>query len=139
MRNRSAFPLLVLAALAGALGTVSGCSSSSATGADWKAQKAYGARMAKQGFWREALFRFQKAAQEKPDDAEIQNNLAVGYEATGETARALAAYRRAIELSPNDANIRRNYARFAEYYTAAQKAGAPADTATPAPTPQPTP
>jgi Flp pilus assembly protein TadD len=131
--------VLVLATLAGALGTVSGCSSSSATDTDWKAQKAYGATMAKKGFWREALFRFQKAAQQKPDDAEIQNNLAVGYEATGETARALAAYRRAIELSPNDANIRRNYARFAEYYTAAQRTGAPAEAPTPAPTPRPTP
>ncbi len=82
--------------------------------------------MARNGFWREALFRFEKAAAERPDDAEIQNNLAVAFEAVGETARALTAYRRAIELAPADAKIKRNYARFAEYYTAVQRSvGAP--------------
>ncbi len=82
--------------------------------------------MAKQGYWREALFRFEKAAKEKPDDAEIQNDLAVAYEANGETVKALAAYRRAIELAPTDTSIRRNYARFAEYYTSAQRVAPPA-------------
>lgn len=99
---------------------LSGCSSASDDG--WKAQKAYGASMAKRGFWREALFRFQRAAEKKPDDAETHNDLAVAYEAVGETAKALAAYKRALELAPNDSKIKRNYARFAEYYTAAQRA-----------------
>jgi Flp pilus assembly protein TadD len=89
---------------------------------DWKGQKAYGAYMARRGFWREALFRFQKAAELKPDDAEVQNDVAVAYESLGETALALAAYKKAIELAPNDARIKRNYARFAESYTAAQRA-----------------
>lgn len=77
--------------------------------------------MAKKGHWREALFRFEKAAAMKPEDAEIQNNLAVAYEAVGESARALAVYRRALELAPDDVKIKRNYARFAEYYTGAQR------------------
>lgn len=80
--------------------------------------------MAKRGFWREALFRFEKAVQLKPDDAELQNNLAVAYEAVGEAARALAAYRKALELAPEDQRIKRNYARFAEYYTGAQRGAA---------------
>jgi Flp pilus assembly protein TadD len=84
--------------------------------------------MAKAGFWREALFRFEKAAELRPDDAEIQNDLAVAYESTGDTARALAAYKRALELAPNDQRIKRNYARFAEYYTSVQRATAPAGT-----------
>ena len=46
-------------------------------------------------------------------------------EATGETARALAAYKRALELRPEDARIKRNYARFAEYYTSLQRASGP--------------
>lgn len=83
--------------------------------------------MAKKGHWREALFRFEKAAAMKPDDAEIQNNLAVAYEAVGEAARALAVYRRALELAPDDAKIKRNYARFAEYYTGAQRGVAAPD------------
>ena len=84
--------------------------------------------MARLGFWHEALFRFEKAAEMKPDDAEIQNDLAVAYESTGDTARALAAYKRALELAPGDQKIKRNYARFAEYYTSVQRATAPAGT-----------
>jgi len=87
-------------------------------------QKAWGTRMAQQGFWREALFRYQRAAALRPDDPQILSNLAVAFEATGEPARALAIYRRALELAPGDERIKRNYARFAEYYTSAQRAAA---------------
>ena len=101
---------------------LSACASTPAPDAKRAAdQKAYGARMADDGFWREALFRFEKAAKLAPDDPEILNNLAVACEATGDTARALAAYKRALELRPDDQTIKRNYARFAEYYTALQR------------------
>lgn len=108
--------------------SLSGCASKpeAATGA--ANQKAYGAKMAQQGFWREALFRFERASRLAPDDPEILNNLAVACEATGETARALAAYKRALELKPDEARIKRNYARFAEYYTSLQRASGPTTT-----------
>jgi Flp pilus assembly protein TadD len=106
----------------------SGCSSSrGAKGAETsQTEKSYGAKMARLGYWREALFRFEKAAELRPDDAQIQNDLAVAYESLGDTTHALAAYKRALELAPNDAKIKRNYARFAEYYTSVQRATAPA-------------
>lgn len=118
--------LAVPAALA-VMGLLAGCSSSGRQGTA-KDQKAYGAVMARHGFWREAVFRFEKAAAEKPQDAQIQNDLAVAYESVGETAKALAAYKRALELAPNDQKIKRNYARFAEYYTSLQRASSPAET-----------
>jgi Flp pilus assembly protein TadD len=128
---------LFLTALAGALGAGAGCAST-AVDTSAVAELSYGAKMAKQGYWREALFRFRKASTEKPDDGEIQNNLAVAYEAVGETAQALAAYRRALDLAPEETHIRRNYARFAEYYTASQRAGSGAEAPpTPSPTPHP--
>jgi len=104
---------------------LSACASASGDAATAADQKAYGARMAEQGFWREALFRFDRAARLAPDDPEVLNNLAVACEAVGETARALAAYKRALELRPEDARIKRNYARFAEYYTSLQRASGP--------------
>ncbi len=141
---RSSFPSRLLpvalaAGLAVALLSAPGCASGPLD-TSAAAEKAYGAEMAKKGFWREALFRFRNAARQAPQDAEIQSDLAVAHEAVGETANALAAYRRALELAPEETHIRRNYARFAEYSTAAQRAGTGAEAApTPAPTPTPKP
>jgi hypothetical protein len=100
---------------------IAGCSAAP-RGIDWRSQRKYGAYMASRGFWREALFRFQKAVDQKPDDARTQNDLAVAYESIGETTHALEAYKKALALAPGDAHIKRNYARFAEYYTSVQRA-----------------
>ncbi len=81
-------------------------------------QIAFGTAVAKRGLWREAAFRFEQAATDAPNDARAHNNLAVALEANGDFARALAEYKKALELAPNDSYIRRNYARFAEFYTA---------------------
>jgi tetratricopeptide (TPR) repeat protein len=114
-----------------------GCSSGQANDASWKTENAYGSEMARKGFWHEALFRYEKAAAGNPNDAQIQNNLAVAYESVGDTTRALATYKRALELAPQDPKIKRNYARFAEYYTSVQRASSlPAPSSSvPAPTP----
>lgn len=142
----------VAVAAAAALAAVLGACSSGKPDEAWKAERAYGTEMAKKGFWREALFRYEKAAAQQPGDAQVQNNLAVAYESTGDTARALAAYKRALELAPQDPKIKRNYARFAEYYTSVQRSSslpgpsssapetaAPAPAPAPAPTPAPAP
>jgi Flp pilus assembly protein TadD len=120
---------LVLGFVLSLVVSLSGCASTSKDAASAADQKAYGAKMARKGFWREALFRFERAVKLAPDDPEVLNNLAVASEAVGETARALSAYKRALELRPDDARIKRNYARFAEYYTSLQRASGP--TATP--------
>jgi tetratricopeptide (TPR) repeat protein len=135
--TRTGLSRLLLTALASGLAATLGCASNPVD-TSAAAEKNYGARMAKQGYWHEALFRFRRAIALAPNDAEIQNDLAVAYEAVGETANALAAYRRALELAPEETHIRRNYARFAEYYTASQRAGTGADVPPPpSPTPHP--
>jgi hypothetical protein len=138
-RLRPSAALLVAAAAAGSVA----CASHSArNAAAWKDQNSYGSEMARKGFWREALFRYEKAAALHPDNPEVQNNLGVAYESIGETSRALSAYKRALELAPQDAKIKRNYARFAEYYTSVQRASslpAPASGAAVRPSPAPAP
>jgi len=137
-RLRSAAALLVAAAAAG---VVACASAHSRDAAAWKTQNSYGSEMARKGFWREALFRYERAAALHPDNPEVQNNLGVAYESIGETSRALAAYKKALELAPQDAKIKRNYARFAEYYTSVQRASSlPApSSSSPAVRPSPTP
>ena len=93
-------------------------------------QVAFGTAVANKGLWREAAFRYEQAVAKDPNNARAHNNLAVSLEASGDFARALAEYKKALEISPNDNYIRRNYARFAEFYTAYTKttgkaAGAP--------------
>jgi len=140
----------VAVAAVAALAAAAGACSSGKPDDTWKAEKAYGTEMARKGFWREALFRYERAAAQQPGDAQVQNNLAVAYESTGDTARALASYKRALELAPQDAKIKRNYARFAEYYTSVQRSSSlpapsssapetPASPPAPAPVPSPAP
>ncbi|HEY7112904.1 MAG TPA: tetratricopeptide repeat protein [Thermoanaerobaculia bacterium] len=103
-----AVAFLVAAASAGA-----GCGSAGTSGD----QIAFGTKVAHDGLWREAAFRFEKVIAADPKNARAHNNLAVALEATGEFARALEEYKKALELDPHDSYIRRNYARFAEFYT----------------------
>ena len=84
-------------------------------------QIAFGTAVAKKGLWREAAFRYEQATVKAPDNARAHNNFAVALEASGDFARALTEYKRALEIDPNNNYIRRNYARFAEFYTAYTK------------------
>jgi len=75
-----------------------------------------GTAVARRGYWQEALFRFQRAAEAVPGDAEILNNVAVAQEALGRYDDALKSYKAALRKAPHNTTIRRNYARFAEFY-----------------------
>lgn len=96
---------------------LAGCASSSSPGALAHLAMKEGSRSAAKGFWQEALFRFQQAAEVSPDDAEIINNVAVAEEALGRYEAALASYKHALQLAAGNTTIKRNYARFAEFYT----------------------
>lgn len=69
----------------------------------------FAARMATSGLWREALFRWERLAQEFPQDPRLWNNIAVAKEALGDQVGARAAYQRALDLS-QDVHIQANAA-----------------------------
>lgn len=117
-RNSPA-PLVALTALlaAGLVGFAA-ASPLSARDSASEAQLTFGVKMAQQGLWNEALFRFHQAEKADPANARIRNNLAVAYEATGDFEKALAYYKQALEATPNDRTMRGNYARFVEFYQA---------------------
>ncbi len=72
-----------------------------------------GIKAAKLKLWKEALYRFKRAAELKPT-AEAYNNLAVAYEALGDFKKAEECYKKALKLEPNNSKIRANYAIFLE-------------------------
>ena len=78
----------------------------------------FGVKMAQRGLWNEALFRFKRAAELRPNDGKILNNLAVAYEAVGQYENALLAYQEALKADSTNRDLKRNYSRFIEFYQA---------------------
>ncbi len=81
---------------------------------DAKAQVEFGIKVAQNGLWKEATYRWEKATQLDPSYAEAWNNLAIGYEYEGRFDDAESAYHRALKLDPKNTLIRQNYDLFKE-------------------------
>jgi Flp pilus assembly protein TadD len=81
---------------------------------DAKAQVAFGIDVAQKGLWREAIYRWEKAAEIDPTYAAAYNDLAIGYEHEGQLDKARQAYEKALELEPGNAQIRQNFELFKE-------------------------
>jgi len=81
---------------------------------DAKKHVEFGISVAQRGLWREAIYRWEKAAQIDPSYAPAHNNLAIAYEHEGDLAKARTAYERALELEPGNALIKQNYELFRE-------------------------
>jgi len=74
----------------------------------------FGIKVAQQGLWREAVYRWERAVELDPTYAAAYNNLAIAYEAQGSFAKAKAAYEKAVELEPKNTFIRQNFDLFKE-------------------------
>lgn len=83
---------------------------------DAKAQVEFGIKVAQNGLWKEATYRWERATELDPTYAEAWNNLAIGYEHQGKFEEADAAYQKAVELAPKNVMIRQNYDLFREIY-----------------------
>jgi Flp pilus assembly protein TadD len=79
-----------------------------------KEQVEFGIKVAENGLWNEALYRWQKAVELDPTYAAAWNNLAIAYEHEGKFDQAKKAYEKALELDPKNLMIRQNYDLFKE-------------------------
>jgi hypothetical protein len=87
----------------------------------------FGTQMARDGNWREAKFRWERALRAVPSDARLLNNLAIAAEALGDPQRARHLFDQAVAASPRDSRIRNNAARSALFWRkATPEAQAPA-------------
>ena len=89
-----------------------------------KKQVDFGIEVAQKGLWREAIYRWERAAQIDPTYAAAHNNLAIGYEHQGELDKARVAYETALQLEPNNTLIRQNYELFKEINDRTSRANA---------------
>ena len=81
---------------------------------DAKAQVEFGIKVAQNGLWKEAAYRWEKAVQIDPTYSAAWNNLAIAYEHEGKFEEARKAYEKALELDPKSLLIRQNYDLFKE-------------------------
>ena len=106
--------MLRLALLIACAATVSASPAFADARSDAKAQVEFGINVAQRGLWREAIYRWEKAAEIDPTYAAAFNDLAIAYEHEGQLDKARKAYERALELDPNNAQVRQNYELFKE-------------------------
>jgi tetratricopeptide (TPR) repeat protein len=83
-----------------------------------KEDMGFGYKVARRGYWQEALERFEQADAATPNQPRILNNIAVALEANGRFTEAREVYERARALDPSNNAVRRNLARFEEFYKA---------------------
>ena len=81
---------------------------------DAKRQVEFGIAVAQRGLWREAIYRWERAAQIDPTYAPAHNNLAIAYEHEGDLEKARAAYEKALTIDPNNTYIKQNFELFKE-------------------------
>jgi type IV pilus assembly protein PilF len=79
-----------------------------------KKQVEFGIQVAQRGLWKEAIYRWERAAQMDPTYAAAFNNLAVAYEHEGQLQKAREAYEKALAIDPGNALVRQNYDLFKE-------------------------
>ena len=79
-----------------------------------KSQVEFGIKVAQNGLWKEARYRWEKAVELDPTYAEAWNNLGIGYEHEGRFDEARKAYEKAVALDPKNILIRQNYDLFKE-------------------------
>jgi Tfp pilus assembly protein PilF len=81
---------------------------------DAKEQVEFGIKVAQNGLWKEATYRWEKAVQLDPTYGAAWNNLAVAYEQQGSFDKAREAYEKAVTLEPKNLLFRQNYDLFKE-------------------------
>ena len=79
-----------------------------------KEQVEFGIKVAENGLWNEAQYRWKKAVEIDPSYAAAWNNLAIAYEHDGKFEDAKKAYEKALQLDPKNLMIRQNYDLFKE-------------------------
>jgi type IV pilus assembly protein PilF len=89
-----------------------------------KEQVEFGIKVAQNGLWNEALYRWKRAAEIDPSYAAAWNNLAIAYEHEGRFEEAKQAYEKALQLDAKNMLIRQNYDLFKEINERTKRRGA---------------
>ena len=81
---------------------------------DARAQVEFGIEVVRNGLWKEAIYRWERAVEIDDSYAAAWNNLGIAYEHLGRFDKAREAYERALDLEPGNMMIQQNYDLFRE-------------------------
>ena len=101
-------------AVACTLMTAGGAAVTADERSDATAQVEFGIEVVRNGLWREAIYRWERAVEIDQSYAAAWNNLGIAYEHEGMFDKARDAYERAMDLDPNNMWIQQNYDLFRE-------------------------
>lgn len=76
---------------------------------NFKSELDFANKLAQQGLWQEAYYRWQKALSQGKESAEIHNNMAIALESMGRFAEAEKEYQEALKLAPGHPHIKKNH------------------------------
>lgn len=97
----------------------------------------FGVEAARQGLWREAVSRWERAVKDDGANPRLHNNLAVAYESLGRFDEAEREYAAARKLAPDSREIHDNQESFLQMHAAPKPAEGTASPAAPAAEPPP--
>ena len=86
-------------------------------------QMQFGIKAAQKELWNEAIFRWEKVLEIKPESGAAYNNLAVAYEKKGAWDKAEKAYETAMKFAPKNRYIQANYEKFKTRHESQEKKG----------------
>jgi Flp pilus assembly protein TadD len=75
----------------------------------YKSEFDFANKMAQEGLWKEAHYRWKIILAGGKESAAIYNNIAVALEHMGRFEEAEESYKKALEISPNNSTIQGNY------------------------------
>ncbi len=99
-------PLLLIVAVLGAC---------SAKKSDVHTEFTFANKMAKEGLWKEAHYRWKKVLTEGKPSAALYNNIAIALEKMGRFDEAEAAYKKALSLAPGNSTVKANLEKLKKY------------------------
>ena len=96
-------PIIIIVCL-----LVGGCSAKNSYNSEFE----FANKLAQDGLWKEAHYRWSKIAKTGKSSAKIYNNMAIALEEMGKFDEAEKMYKKALEIDPGNPTVKSNYDAF---------------------------